>query len=62
MFHSPFLNTDGGHVKRKFDILSDISEISQSVSAHTNQSSDIKPGMLGVGMYEVLMLRKFEID
>ena len=42
-----FLNTDGGHVRRKFDILSDISEISQSVSAHTNQSSDIKPEMLG---------------
>ena len=47
MFPFSFLNTDGGHVKRKFDILSEISEISQSVSASTNQSSDIKPGMLG---------------
>ena len=60
MFPFLFLNTDGGHVKRKFDILSELSEISQSVSARTNQSSDIKPGI--VGYRDVLMLRKFEID
>ena len=55
-----FLNTDGGHVRRKFDILSDICIYQKYPSRY--QRTQINPVISSQRCWDVLMLRKFEID